>query len=141
MVMEEILATLVRMIKRVKEASQSISDPLEKSVCKSTINKPKKKVVANESEIKTSPKLPAEDKAGDKTSELTEEVNKRVDSPKVIPCKKKEEAHNQQVPSTLIREIVKEEKPKEPEGKRKPIPSTGDVCHRTPYKAKQQTEI
>ena len=81
--------------KRVREASQLILEPLEKSVCKSTINKPKRKVVAKESEIKTSPKLSIEDKTGGITSELTEEANKKVDSPKVMPCKEKEGSDNQ----------------------------------------------
>jgi hypothetical protein len=70
-VMEESPSTPVHMSKKVKEASQPISEPLKKSVCKSTINKPKKKDVVDRSEIKTSPKLPAKVKAGGKTSELT----------------------------------------------------------------------
>ena len=56
--MEESPVTPVRMRKRVKEASQPISEPVEKSVCKSAINKPKKKIAASGNEIKTPPKLP-----------------------------------------------------------------------------------
>ena len=57
-VIEESPTTPIRMSKRVNGASQPISKPLEKSICKSTINKPKKKAVENGSEIKTSPKIP-----------------------------------------------------------------------------------
>lgn len=78
--MDESPVTLVRMRKRVKEASQPSSEPVEKSVCKSTINKPKKKNAASGNEIKTPPKLPIEDKTRNKTSELDE----KVDSPKVV---------------------------------------------------------
>ena len=92
---EENPTTPVHTGKRVMEASQPISEPLEQSVCKSTINKPKRKVVAKDSKIKTSPKLSTKDKTGSKTSELIEEANKKVDFPKVVPCKEKEGADNQ----------------------------------------------
>ena len=113
-VIEESPPTPVRMGKRVREASQLVSEPLEKSVCKSTINKPKRKVIDKESEIKNSLKLSTKDKTGSRTSELTEDANKKVDSPKVVPCKENEGANNQQVSFTLIWEEIKEEKPKGP---------------------------
>ena len=114
-VMEESPVTPIRMSKRVKEASQTILKPVEKSICKSAINKPKKKTAASGNEIKTPPKLPIEDKIGNKTSELVEEVNKKVDSPKVVFDKEEEGSDDQQIPSIPIRGIVKEEKFKDPE--------------------------
>ena len=56
--MEESPVTPVCMSKRVKEPSQPSSELVEKSVCKSAINKPKKKIAASGNEIKTPPKLP-----------------------------------------------------------------------------------
>ena len=101
-VMEESPVTPVCMSKKVKEASQPNSKPVKNSVCKSTINKPKKKNAASGNEIKTPPKLPIEDKTGNKTSELAEEVNKKVDSPKIVPDKEKGGSDDQQMPSIPV---------------------------------------
>ena len=100
--MEESPVTPVRMSKRVKEASQPSPEPVKKSVCKSAVNKPKKKNAASGNEIKTPPKLPAKDKTGNKTSELAEEVNKKVDSPKVVSDKEEEGTDDQQMPSIPV---------------------------------------
>jgi hypothetical protein len=56
-----------------------------------------------------------------------------VDSPKVVPCKKKEEANNKQVPSTSVRETVTEEKPKEPEGKMNHVPTVLEMYAMGPH--------
>lgn len=51
----------------------------------------------------------------------------------VVPCKIKEEVDNQQVPSTSVRETVKEEKPKELEGKRKLVPTVLEMYAMGPH--------
>ena len=50
--MEESPVTHVCTSKRVKEINQPSSEPVEKSVCKSTINKPKKKLQLVEIKLK-----------------------------------------------------------------------------------------
>jgi hypothetical protein len=50
-----------------------------------------------------------------------------------VPCKEKEGVDNQQVPSTPVREAVKEEKPKEPERKRKSVPTVLEMYATGPH--------
>ena len=59
---EENPAIPVRTGKRVMEASQSISEPLEQLVCKSTVNKRKRKDIAKDNKIKTSQNYPQKTK-------------------------------------------------------------------------------
>ena len=56
-----------------------------------------------------------------------------MDSPKDVSCKEKEGADNQQVPSTPVREEIKEEKPKEPERKRKFVPTVLEMYATGPH--------
>ena len=56
-----------------------------------------------------------------------------MDSPKVLPCKEKEGADNQHVPSTPAREAVKEEKSKELERKRKFVPTVLEMYATRPH--------
>ena len=70
--------------------------------------KSRKKTVANESEMKTSHELSIEDEMRGRTNKLTEDVNTKPDSPKVVPCKEKEEVVSRQIPSAPVQEAIKE---------------------------------
>ena len=70
--------------------------------------------------MKTSPELSIEDEMRGRTSKLIENVNKNPDSPKDMTYKAKEDVVSQRIPSTPVQEAIKEQKPKEPERKKKP---------------------
>ena len=54
-----------------------------------------KKTIVEGSKMKTSPRFATENEMRGKISKVTEDINKKPDSPKEVPCKENEEVVSQ----------------------------------------------
>ena len=81
-----------------------------------------KKIVVKGGKMKTSPGFATENEMRGKISQVTEDITKKLDSPKEVPYKENEEASSQRLSSVEVQKVIKEKKTKELEQKKKPTP-------------------
>ena len=95
MVLEEDQNTPIRASKRVKEASQLSLEPLKSPICKSENKRMNKKTVVKGGKMKTSLGFTTKNEMRGKINQVTEDINKKPNSPKEVPYKETEEAARQ----------------------------------------------